>query len=68
MKPKQKTQDPIEERLLGIESRLEEIRQGQNHMFEFAETRSLIRKLENLLIKIDDKLEKIHPKFSHAAI
>ena len=52
------SQDSIEDRLFGIESRLEEIRQSQDMKGEFAQTRILIRQLEKLLIKIDGKISK----------
>jgi len=52
------TDDQLQDRLLGIESRLEEIKDKQDVTGEFAETRILIRRLEKLLIQIDDKISK----------
>lgn len=54
-----KPKNSIDDRLFGIESRLEEIRQSNNNMAEFSETRILIRRLEKLLITIDDKISKL---------
>lgn len=53
------TDDQFEERLIGIETRLEKLQNDVDDIpFEFSKTREILRNVQNSLIKIEDKLRK----------